>query len=84
MVAVILTTPAPPAEMWIALTLCMVVALGLALHENGWLRYLRSRLVMGLLAAVLVALVFSRTVHAAYYDSSIYCEWMGWIDWWTC
>jgi len=83
MVAVMVTTQAP-VEMQIALLVFAVVGIGLALHENGWLRYLRSRLVMGLLAAVLVALVFSRTVHAAYYDSSIYCEWMGWIDWWTC
>jgi len=83
MVAVILTTAAP-IEMQLALLVFAVVGLGLAAHENGWLRYLRSRLVIGLLAAVLVALVFSRTVHASYYDTSIYCEWMGWIDWWTC
>lgn len=79
MVAVMLTTQAP-VEMQIALLVFAVVGIGLALHENGWLRYLRSRLVMGLLAALIVALVASRTVQAAYYETSIYCAW-AWWDW---
>lgn len=80
MVAVMLTTQAP-VEMQIALLVFAVVGIGLALHENGWLRYLRSRLVLGLLAALIVALVASRTVQASYYyDTAIYCSWAFW-DW---
>lgn len=33
-------------------------------------------------AAVLVALLLSRTVQAAYYDLTIYCgTFLGWFDW---
>lgn len=78
-----LTTQAP-VEMQIALLVFAVVGLGLAAHENGWLRYLRSRLVIGLLAALIVALVASKTVQASYiYDTAIYCSW-AWWDFWTC
>lgn len=80
MVAVILTTAAP-VEMQIALLVFCAMGLALAAHENGWLRYLRSRLVIGLLAALVVALVASRTVQASYiYDTAIYCAW-AWWDW---
>lgn len=83
MFAVMLTTQAP-VEMHIALLVFAVVGLGLAAHENGWLRYLRSRLVIGLLAALIVALVASKTVQASYiYDTAIYCSW-AWWDFWTC
>jgi type IV secretory pathway VirB2 component (pilin) len=77
MVAVMVTTQAP-VEMQIALLVFAVVGIGLALHENGWLRYLRSRLVIALLVALLLA---SSTVQAAYYyDTAIYCAWAFW-DW---
>jgi len=79
MVAVVMTTAAP-VEMQIALLVFAVVGLALALHENGWLAYLRSRLVIGTLAAVLLALLFSRTAQAAYYDLQFYCGW-AWWDW---
>lgn len=83
MVAVMLTTQAP-VEMQIALLVFFAMGLALAAHENGWLRYLRSRLVIGLLAALLVALVASKTVQASYiYDTTTYCAW-AWWDFLTC
>lgn len=82
MFAVVMTTA--PVEMQLALIVSAVVGLGLALHENGWLTYLRDRRVIAGLAAVLLALVFTQTIHAAtIYDLRIYCEW-AWWDFWTC
>ena len=79
MVAVMVTTQAP-VELQIALLVLAVVGIRLALHENGWLRYLRSRLVIALLVALLLA---SSTVQAAYYDLQIYCgSWFGYFDIW--
>ena len=84
MLAVMMTTPAP-VPMQIALLVFAVVGVVLTLHENGWLAYLRDRRVLALGVAVLVALVLTQTIHASYYyDTSFYCEWMGWIDWFTC
>lgn len=84
MTAVMMTTQAP-VPMQIALLVFAVVGVVLALHENGWLAYLRDRRVLALGVAVLVALVLTQTIHASYYyDTSFYCEWMGWIDWFTC
>lgn len=83
MTAVVMTTPAP-VEMQIALVVFAVVGLGLAAHENGWIRYLRDRRVVAGLVALLVALVLTQTIHAAtIYDLRIYCEW-AWWDFWTC
>lgn len=84
MTAVMMTTPAP-VEMQIALLVFAVVGLALALHENGWLTYLRDRRVIAGLAALLMALALTQTIHASYfYDKSPYCDYMGWIDWFTC
>lgn len=84
MTAVMMTTQAP-VPMQIALLVFAVVGVVLALHENGWLAYLRDRRVLALGVAVLVALVLTQTIHASYYyDTSFYCEWMGWIDWFSC
>lgn len=84
MLAVMMTTPVP-VPMQIALLVFAVVGVVLTLHENGWLAYLRDRRVLALGVAVLVALVLTQTIHASYYyDTSFYCEWMGWIDWFTC
>lgn len=77
MFAVVMTTA--PVEMQLALIVFAVVGLGLALHENGWLTYLRDRRVIAGLAAVLLALVLTQTIHAAtIYDLRIYCEWAWW------
>ncbi len=77
--AVVMMT-AVPVEMQVALWICMAIGVGLALHENGWLHYLRSKLVVGAAVAILVALLATRTVQASYYDTAIYCAW-AWWDW---
>lgn len=82
MFAVMLTTHVP-AEMQIALWACMAMCIGLALHENGWLHYLRSKVVIAALGALLVALVLSRTAQACYYELNYYCSsFYGWFDIW--
>lgn len=74
-----------PVEMQVALLVFAVVGLVLALHENGWLTYLRDRRVVGALLALVLALGWSQTTQAAVYDLTQYCEsWFGWIDFWFC
>lgn len=80
MVAVMLTTGAP-VSMQLALLVFGIVGIGLAAHENGWLAYLKSRWVIAVLTVLVLALVFSQTTQAAYYDTKYYCEWFFW-DWW--
>lgn len=83
MVAISMIEPAPLA-LQIALALFTVVGVLLALHENGWLAYLRDRRVLALGVAVLVALGLTQTIYAnTIYDLRIYCEY-AWWDFWTC
>lgn len=76
--ALLMTTQAP-VEMQVALIVFAAVGLALAAHEDGWLAYLRDRRVIAGLAAVLLALVLTQTIHAAtIYDLRIYCDWAWW------
>lgn len=71
MTAVVMIPPAP-LSMQLALALFAVMGIGLALHENGWLAYLRSRLVIGALVAVLMAGAVQQVIY--------HCEsWWCWI-----